>query len=129
MAWIVRGNQREPRCAALGSGRSCEFQDGKARHGMPHGRVGVKGNAIGKFDNRISASGALGAWLSLYKVTCDELLCAFMASRSLTPPPNLSIKISLNTSSFCKRCFESKVPRNQTGLAFCLCVASGMKVE
>lgn len=89
----------------------------------------ARGNAIGKFDNRTSAFGALGAWFSLFKVTCDELLCAFMVSRSLTPPPNLSIKISLNTSGFCKRCFESKVPQNQTGLAFCHWVASGMKVE
>lgn len=42
MAWVVRGNQREPCCAALRIGRSCEFQDVTTRHGMPHGRVGER---------------------------------------------------------------------------------------
>ena len=65
MAWIVRGNQREPRCAALGSGRSWEFQEVATRHGVPCRSVGLRRKAVGKLDNRTSALGALGAWLTL----------------------------------------------------------------
>lgn len=86
VAWMVRANQRETRCAALESGRSCvsgccqEAWDALLENG--HGRECYR---EGRKQDRTSAFGAGGGWptLCLKLPVAPPALCIYSLEHSL----------------------------------------------
>lgn len=69
-AWSrVRGNQGDPLCSALWSRRWYEFQEVTMMDGVPCWRMEIKGDAVGKVANRVSAFGAWGEKSARQKLT------------------------------------------------------------